>query len=56
MRGARLNNAQALVIIFTDGFGQKDMSVEAELLREVSSLYAIGINHEVFIYILFTVY
>lgn len=46
IKGARLGKAQSLAVIFTDGFGQKDMGVEAELLRETASLYAIGINHQ----------
>lgn len=42
----RLTAAQPLAIVFTDGFGQKDISVEAESLREIAAVYSVSINHE----------
>uniref|UniRef100_A0A0K0DJ41 VWFA domain-containing protein n=1 Tax=Angiostrongylus cantonensis TaxID=6313 RepID=A0A0K0DJ41_ANGCA len=45
-RGARPGIAKPIVIVFTDGFGQKPTSTEAAMLRAViPDTYAIAINH-----------
>ncbi|KAI1731555.1 von willebrand factor type A domain-containing protein [Ditylenchus destructor] len=47
LKGARPGVAEPLVIIFTDGFGQQDISKEAELLRRViPRVYAVAVNHQ----------
>uniref|UniRef100_A0A1I7SDU3 alpha-L-fucosidase n=1 Tax=Bursaphelenchus xylophilus TaxID=6326 RepID=A0A1I7SDU3_BURXY len=45
--GARSTKATPLVIVFTDGFGNKDFLKEATALRsQVPDLFAVAINHE----------
>ncbi|CAD5206491.1 unnamed protein product [Bursaphelenchus okinawaensis] len=47
LNGARPTKATPLVIVFTDGFGNKDFLKEATALRsQVPDLFAVAINHE----------
>lgn len=47
LKGARPGRATPIGIIFTDGFGQKDTTEAAELLRAVvPNMFAVAINHQ----------
>ncbi|KAE9554111.1 hypothetical protein FO519_002700 [Halicephalobus sp. NKZ332] len=46
-QGARPGKAVPMVVIFTDGFSQKDTSKEAALLREtIPDVFAVAVNHQ----------
>lgn len=45
-KGARPGKADPILIIFTDGFSQKDASKEVALLREkIPHIFAVAVNH-----------
>lgn len=48
MKGARPQQATPFVIVFTDGFGQKDTTEAASLLRNIiPNVFAVAVSSEV---------